>query len=133
MARGAVRAKVLKPFHLISFPGLHHMAKAKGGAKGQAKAKGREGPQSCPSPPPLPPMPEVSDTLVAGVPSAVVPPLLHPQLPPPERIQKARENWFKLGDAYINRVVTEGLKLEWIEGFNPEDLDVSFPPLGISL
>ena len=45
-------------------------------------------------------------------------------IPPYKRLQAARREWAALGDAYVSRVVQNGLLFDWVPGFDllyPED------------
>ena len=49
------------------------------------------------------------------------------------RMQKALPEWKKLGDQYVSQVVEGGLKLDWIEEFDPENPSAEFAPPGNTL
>lgn len=69
---------------------------------------------------------------LAEVPSSLSPPSDLPKvdttIPPQKRVLQAAASWASLGDTYISRVVTEGLKLDWVEGFDPLNPVRSFSP-----
>ena len=65
---------------------------------------------------------------MTGVKPVCVPPLIHACLPPHLRVQKALPEWKKLGDQYVSQVVEGGLKLDWIEEFDPENPSAEFAP-----
>ena len=100
-------------------------------AKGEEKVKGAEGPTL------IPPHQAAVDCALDNVtvpnaefiPSVHVPQLEHPHLAPHLRVQKAAHHWHLFQDTYVSRVVSEGLKLDWIDGFNPEWPDPTFCPV----
>ena len=44
-----------------------------------------------------------------------MPELAFSQFPPQVRVQKAQSVWDSLGDSYVSQVISQGLKLDWIE------------------
>ena len=67
---------------------------------------------------------QYSTTSEVSFPTVAVPALKHPWFPPHLRVQKACHHWASLNDPYITKVVSEGLKLDWIEGFTPENPEI---------
>lgn len=49
-------------------------------------------------------------------------------LPPHQRVLCAADNWQKLGDSYVANVAKSGLRLDWLEGFCPENPHPLFRP-----
>ena len=60
----------------------------------------------------------------------------HEYVPPPsipsqgahERVRQALPAWASLNDEYVFKVLQNGLKLNWVQGFNPTNPNSSFRP-----
>jgi hypothetical protein len=65
------------------------------------------------------PSPEIPQTL---------PQVSFAGLPPHTRILKSAPQWAKLGDKYVAQVAAQGLKLDWIDGFDPYNISEAFRP-----
>ena len=52
----------------------------------------------------------MSEVIVRGVDTSI---------PPYKQLQAAWREWDALGDAYVSRVVQNGLLFDWIPGFDP--------------
>jgi hypothetical protein len=57
-----------------------------------------------------------------------VPVVAYASEPPHRRVQLSSAKWRSLGDRYVAQVAAEGLKLDWIEGFNPYNISEAFRP-----
>ena len=115
---------------------------ARGSPKAKkARAKGKASP-ACPSPSATPLAPTAPEVLVgqSGSPLAgTAQPCPEPSvgqvstnlsslLPPHIHVQHNAANWQILGDAYLCQIANQGLLLDWIEGFDPENPLPEFRP-----
>ena len=55
-----------------------------------------------------------------------VPPPLQPYLPLFMRCRAQLAEWERLNDAYVTSVIREGLCLDWVDGFDPENPSADF-------
>ena len=125
---------------MLLFTGVHTMARGSPKAK-KARAKGKASP-ACPSPSATPLAPTAPEVLVgqSGSPLAgTAQPCPEPSvgqvstnlsslLPPHIHVQHNAANWQILGDAYLCQIANQGLLLDWIEGFDPENPLPEFRP-----
>ena len=71
---------------------------------------------------------EQGNTLPISSFNVVVPALKHPLISPAQRVHLALTEWIKLQDPYLANIVAEGLKLDWVEYFDPENPDKRMSP-----
>ena len=65
----------------------------------------------------------MSEVIVRGVDTSV---------PPYKRLQAAWREWDALGDAYVSRVVQNGLLFDWVPGFDPLHPEDNYGPFSLA-
>ena len=65
----------------------------------------------------------MSETIVQGVDTSI---------PPYKRLQAAWREWDALGDAYVSRVVQNGLFFDWVPGFDPLHPEDNYRPFSLA-
>jgi hypothetical protein len=103
-------------------------AKAKAKAPREAEAKAKAKAVASPSPSQLSHEANNCDKLPELPQAPPVPPVRFAGLPPHTRVLKCAPAWSQLGDRYVAQVADQGLKLDWIDGFDPYNISEAFRP-----